>query len=57
MNAPNPTPVITTLSPAFIGTGSADLTITVNGAGFTSNSIVYWGTSALSTQFLGATRA
>jgi uncharacterized protein YjdB len=56
VNAPNPTPAITTLSPAFIGAGSADLTITVNGSGFTSGSTVYWGTSALSTQFLGATQ-
>ena len=35
-----PAPVLTSLNPAFVAVGSNDATITINGSGFTSNSIV-----------------
>lgn len=49
--ATNPAPVIGSLSPAFIDAGGATFPLTVNGSGFTANSTVYWGTSALSTTY------
>jgi hypothetical protein len=47
-------PVIVSLSPAFISAGGASFTLTVTGSGFTSRAVVYWGTTALSTQFVSA---
>ncbi len=51
-----PTPSVTSLSPQLTSAGSAQFTLTVNGSGFTSASSVYWGTSALTTQFVSATQ-
>ena len=44
------------MSPAFTSAGSAAFTLTVNGLGFASNSAVYWGTTALTTQYVSATQ-
>ena len=52
----NPAPVINSLSPAFTSAGSAAFTLTVNGSGFTSQSTVYWGTSALTTTYASASK-
>ena len=48
---PNPSPVVSSISPAVQTAGSAAFTLTVNGSGFISGSTVYWGRSALTTQF------
>ena len=52
----NPVPVIGSLSPAFTGAGGTAFTLTVNGTGFVANSTVYWGTTALVTQYGSATQ-
>jgi len=52
----NPVPVLTTLAPAFTSAGSAPFTLTVSGLGFVSGSTVYWGSTALSTQFVSASQ-
>jgi hypothetical protein len=52
----NPVPGLTTLSPAFTSAGAAAFKLTVNGSGFVSGSTVYWGTTALSTQFVSASQ-
>jgi hypothetical protein len=49
-------PTVTSISPAYTDAGSTAFTLAVSGAGFTSTSVVYWGTSALSTQFLSASQ-
>ncbi len=52
----NPVPVISSLSPAFSSAGGTAFTLTVNGLGFAANSTVYWGTTALVTQYGSATQ-
>jgi hypothetical protein len=55
VNVPsNPAPAISSISPAFVNAGSSDFTLTVNGSGFDSGSTVYWGSTALVTQFVSA---
>jgi hypothetical protein len=54
--ASNPAPVISSISPAFTNAGGAAFTLTVNGSGFTTGSMVYWGTSALTTTAGSATQ-
>ena len=49
-------PAIGSLSPAFTSAGGAAFALTVNGASFTSASVVYWGPMALNTQFVSATQ-
>jgi trimeric autotransporter adhesin len=49
VNAPTPTPVITSVTPSSIVEGSPDTLIAVAGTGFTQNSIVQWNGSALAT--------
>lgn len=51
-----PTPSITGLSPAFTSAGSSQFTLTVNGSAFANGSTVYWGASALSTQYVSSTQ-
>jgi hypothetical protein len=53
---PSPVPAIATLSPGFARNGAAALTLTVTGSSFVSTSVVYWGTTALATQFVSATQ-
>ncbi len=45
-------PAIAALSPAYASAGAAGFNLTVGGAGFDSHSIVYWGTTGLSTTLL-----
>jgi sugar lactone lactonase YvrE len=52
----NPVPVLGSLSPAFTDAGGADFTLTVSGSEFTAGSQIYWGTSALATQYVSATQ-
>lgn len=52
VTAPNPSPVIGSISPAIETAGDAAFTLTVNGSGFISGSTVYWGATALTTQFV-----
>jgi len=54
VTAPNGTPVVSSMSPAVETAGDDAFTLTVNGSGFDSGSTVYWGTSALTTQFVSA---
>ena len=56
INLPNPAPAISSMSPAFTSAGGAAFTLTINGTGFLSSSVAYWGTSALSTQFVSSTQ-
>jgi hypothetical protein len=51
-NPANPLPNLNGLSPAYVNQGGAAFTLKVTGTGFTSNSTVYWGTSALTTQYV-----
>jgi uncharacterized repeat protein (TIGR03803 family) len=55
-NPSNPAPVLNSLSPAFAIAGGAAFTLTVSGSAFTSQSTVYWGASALATQYVSATQ-
>jgi hypothetical protein len=49
-------PVISSLSPTSATTGAAALTLTVNGSGFVSGSVVDWNGGALTTTFVSATQ-
>jgi len=51
-----PTPVLSSLTPGYTSAGSSAFTLTVTGSQFTSSSVVYWGTTALSTQYASATQ-
>jgi hypothetical protein len=48
--------VISSLSPAFTTAGVTEFRLTINGSGFASNSVAYWGTTALATQFSSASQ-
>jgi subtilase family serine protease len=52
----NPVPVITGMSPAFTNAGATAFTLTISGTGFIPGSTAYWGTAALTTQFVSATQ-
>ncbi|HZT40922.1 MAG TPA: hypothetical protein VFA07_01970 [Chthonomonadaceae bacterium] len=52
----NPVPTTTSLSPSSIAAGSAQFTLTVNGANFVSASTVDWNGTALSTTFVSSTQ-
>ncbi len=59
--SPNPTPAITSLSPASTTAGGSGFTLTVNGSGFVSNasgsgSVVKWNGSNRTTTFVNATQ-
>jgi large repetitive protein len=57
VNVPlNPVPFLGNMTPAIADAGGAAFTITVNGSGFLANSTVYWGASALTTQFISSTQ-
>jgi sugar lactone lactonase YvrE len=56
LNLAAPTPSISSFSPAFTGAGGAQFTVTVNGSEFTNASTVYWGASALTTQYASSTQ-
>lgn len=50
------TSTIRSLSPAYVSAGGAGFTLTVTGTNFTSNSAVYWGSTALSTTYVSDTQ-
>ncbi len=52
----NPAPAFASLSPAFAAAGGPAFTLTVSGSGFISGSTVYWGSTALVTQYTSATQ-
>jgi uncharacterized protein (TIGR03437 family) len=52
----NPAPAITSLSPGATIAGSAGFTLTVNGTGFISGSVVQWNGGARTTSFVSATQ-
>jgi subtilisin family serine protease len=54
--AVNPAPVITSLSPGSLPAGSGAFTLTVNGTGFVSSSVVRWNASPRVTTFVSATQ-
>jgi hypothetical protein len=54
--AVNPAPAIASLSPASLPAGSGALTLTVNGTGFVSSSVVQWNGTARPTTFVSATQ-
>jgi hypothetical protein len=57
VNVPlNPVPFLGNITPAIADAGGAAFTITVKGSGFLANSTVYWGTTALTTQFVSSTQ-
>lgn len=51
----NPVPALFGLAPSSTATGSADFTLTVNGSGFVSSSVVRWNGSNRPTTFVSAT--
>jgi hypothetical protein len=58
--AQNPVPFTNSISPVSIAPGSADFTLTVNGAGFVQGAVVNWTvggtTTSLATSFVSATK-
>jgi len=52
----NPVPFLGNITPAIADAGGTAFTITVNGSGFLANSTVYWGTTALTTQFVSTSQ-
>src|SRR5690348_2113939 len=53
---PNPVPFIGTLSPISVAPGGPDLVLTVNGDNFVAASVVNWGSTALATTYVSATK-
>src|SRR5262249_56583273 len=56
INAANPAPAISSLSPTSATAGGAAFTLTVNGTGFISSSVVKWNGTARTTTFISATQ-
>ncbi|HEY3333573.1 MAG TPA: IPT/TIG domain-containing protein [Capsulimonadaceae bacterium] len=52
----NPAPAISTISPSSVLLGSGGLTLTVNGSGFVSGSIVHLGSTSLVTTYVSSTK-
>ena len=52
----NPAPVVSTISPATINAGSGSTTLTVTGTGFSPQSVVELGSTALATTYGSATQ-
>jgi subtilisin len=53
---PNPVPSVTSLSPAQVTVGGPAFTLTVNGTGFVSSSVVKWNGSDRATTFVSNTQ-
>jgi hypothetical protein len=53
---PNPAPAITSLSPTGVTAGSGAFTLTVNGSGFISSSVVNFNGNARATTYISATQ-
>jgi trimeric autotransporter adhesin len=56
ITASSPAPVLNSLSPAFATEGGQAFSITINGSAFVAGSTAFWGTTALSTQYVSASR-
>ncbi len=56
INAANPVPTLTTISPTSAGAGGAAFTLTLNGTNFISSSVAQWKGSARTTTFVSATQ-
>lgn len=56
VSPPNPVPTITTITPNTAVEGSSGFTLTVNGTGYVSSSVVRWDGSARQTVFVSATQ-
>src|SRR5882757_987674 len=55
--SPNPVPLINDpLVPISVAPGAAGFTLTVNGTGFVSGSVVHWNGTALTTSFVSSSR-
>jgi len=54
--ATNPVPVLTSVSPTSALAGGAEFTLTVNGSGFTSTSVVHWNAAPRATTFVDNTK-
>ena len=52
----SPAPAVSSISPAFVQAGSGSFTLTVNGSGFVSGSVVQLNGTPLSTSFVSATQ-
>ena len=52
----NPTPAITSISPAAAQAGANDTVITVNGSGFNSNTVALWNGTALTTSVVSTSQ-
>ncbi|HEY3930523.1 MAG TPA: hypothetical protein VGL89_19275, partial [Candidatus Koribacter sp.] len=52
----NPRPIVTSISPDRISSGSSSITLTVNGSKFVASSQIQWNSSVLSTTVLSTTR-
>lgn len=53
---PNPTPSLTSISPDNVTAGSSSLSLTANGSGFISSSVVRWNGSNRTTTFASGTQ-
>lgn len=49
---PSPVPFVGSISPFSVASGGADFTLTVNGTGFVANSVVNFGGTALTTNYV-----
>jgi hypothetical protein len=57
VNSPsNSVPSLNSMSPEFNSAGGSAFTLTLTGTGCVSGSVVYWGTTALSVQFVSSTQ-
>ncbi len=52
----NPAPVVSSTSPTSLAAGTSATTLTVNGSGFVSSSVVMWNGTALTTTFVSSTQ-
>jgi len=52
----NRLPCLSSMSPAYTFASGAAFTLTVAGSAFTAQSTIFWGTSALATQYVSATQ-
>ncbi len=56
ITAENPVPIISGISPSNATAGGAAFTLTVNGSGFTGDSVVRWNSSGRTTSFVSFTQ-
>jgi len=52
----NPVPVLTSVSPTAAAAGGAGFTLTTNGSGFVSGSVVHWNGATRTTTFVSGTQ-